>query len=840
MKRLRERENIRLVIGLLLVGCAMAACLATASSAAQPGETTVWYDKPADQNWLAAFPQGNGRLGAMVFGNPERERIGLNENTLYALEPDTCMHVAQIKKDLPCVIDMIKSGRRAEAAEFVRTRWLGRSNAPYEPLGDLFIEFPGEGKISGYRRSMDLADAVARVDYSRDGVRFHREVFVSHPDQALVMRLTADKPGAVGLNIMLDTPHKPTTSWRTEKGNTLIMRGQGPGEALRRDLVKQVEAWGDQRKYPAFYEPDGKGGCKRKFDDPTKVVLYGQDADGRGTFFEARVRVLADGGAVQAGQHVLAVKGANAVTVLLSAATSFNGFDKSPSREGVDPAIRAASDLDQAASRPYDELKKRHVADYQALFGRVSLRLGAPTAQSALPTDERIKKFAAGGDPALAALYYQFGRYLMIAGSREGGQPLNLQGIWNQDVLPPWNSGYTVNINTEMNYWNAGRGALLECEEPLFRLIREEMVTGAKVAREAFGARGWCMSHNCSIWREAAPVDGAARTTWWPIAAGWLCQHVWTHYEFTQDRQFLEQMYPALKEASLFFLDWLIDRGDGVLVTPVSTSPENSFFSMEDGKRTNNSVSMGSTMDMAIIRELFRNTARAAEILGRDPELRGELTAKAGKLRPYAIGKHGQIQEWDEDFEEAEVTHRHLSPLYGFFPGDEMTPERTPELMDAVRTTMMRRGDQATGWSLGWKLCVWARLGDGAHCEKLLGNLLQPRYTAPNLFDLCPPFQIDGNFGAARGIAEALLQDHRGSLDLLPALPPSWGDGAVSGLRARGGFVVDMEWRKGQLITATIRSEAGAPCRVRYGARTAALEIAKGGSVKLDGELRKP
>jgi alpha-L-fucosidase 2 len=821
-----------------LIGTGIGLVTAPAAVAPPPiNDTTVWYDQPAGTNWLAAFPQGNGRLGAMVFGNPDRERIGLNEGTLYALEPDTCMYRVNFTKDLPQVVAMIKAHRYAEAGEFVRARWLGRSNAPYEPLGDVRIEFPGAEPVTDYRRSMDLAEAVALVDYTRGGVRFHREIFVSFPDQVLALRLTADRPGAIDCNLTLDTPHKPTTALRTDRRQNLIMRGQGPGEALRRDLVKAVEAWGDQRKYPAFYAPDGQGGWKRKFDDPKKQVLYGAEVGGRGMYFEARLRVLAEGGKTEASADTLSVKGANAVTVLLSAATSFNGFAKSPSRNGVDPAVRAARDLDRAAARSYAELKRRHLADHQALFNRVALRLGAHTAASDLPTDQRLRKFTPTGDPGLAALYYQFGRYLMIAGSRPGGQPLNLQGLWNQEVIPPWNCGYTLNINAEMNYWNAERGALPECEEPLFRLTREAMVTGAQVAKGSFGARGWCVSHNCSIWREAAPVDGGAGASWWPMTAGWLCQHLWNRYEFSHDRAFLQANYPALKGASLFFLDWLVDRGDGVLVTPVSTSPENSFSYEADGKRLRGNVTMGTTMDMAIIRELFRHTIRAAEILGRDSALRAELQAKSAKLLPNAIGKHGQLQEWDQDFDEVDVTHRHLSHLYGFFPGDEITPERTPRLMDAVRTTMQRRGDAATGWSMGWKLCIWARLGDGPHFEKLLGSFLAPRYNAPNLFDLCPPFQIDGNFGAARGIAEALLQDHRDGLDLLPALPPAWSNGTVRGLRARGGFAVDLTWRNGQLESAVIHSTLDGPCKIRYASKTFAWAAKSGQSRTLNGAL---
>ncbi len=824
---------MNLTTPLNLLGLLFAAGLALAAAAAEPGETILWHDQPAGENWLAAYPQGNGRLGAMVFGNPDRERIALNDNTLYALEPETCMHRTDIRPDLPRVIEMVRAGRFAEAEEFIRAHWLGRSNAPYQPLGDLLLQFPAAGEVTEYRRELDLADAIARVDYTRAGVRFRREVFLSHPDQVLVVRLTADRPGAIELLVGLDTPHKPTTSRRVEAAGTLVMSGQGPGEALRRELA-QVEAWGDQRKYPAFYEPDGTGGYRRRIDDPAKVVLYGDEVDGRGTFFEARVRVLAEGGQVEpsAAGDALHVKGADAVTLLLSAATSFNGFDKSPSREGLDPAVAAARDLDRAAARPYEDLRARHIADHQALFGRVALRLGEPTPAAARPTDQRIANYAAGDDPALAALYYQFARYLMIAGSRPGGQPLNLQGLWNEQIIPPWNSGYTVNINIQMNYWPAARGGLAECEEPLFRLLREAAVTGERTAREMFGARGWCMFHNTSIWRETAPVDGQTRFSWWPLAGGWFSQHIWSHYQMTLDRDFLARMYPVLRGAALFQLDWLIDRGDGVWVTPLGTSPENSFLYPENGAPVRSAITMGTTMDMAIIRELFRNTASAAELLDRDPELRAELRAKADLLLPYAIGRHGQLQEWDQDFDEAERGHRHLSHLYGFHPGEEITPESRPDLLDPIRTTLDRRGDVSGnwGWSLAWKMCIWARLGDGPHVGQLLTHLLQPATTAPNLFNVCPVFQIDGNFGAAHGITEALLQDHRGWIELLPALPPEWSSGAVRGLRARGGFIVDMEWHDGRLTSATIHSEAGAPLTLRHAGRTIQLVIPKGES----------
>ena len=456
-----------------------AALLATSPTLPAALPTLLWYAAPADREWHAAFPLGNGRLGAMVHGNFEHEVLALNENTLYALEPDTCMWLPDVRAKLPEVTALLRTGRFAEAQELVRANWLGRSNAPYQPLGDLLLDLDGTGPVTDYRRELDLAEAVARVRYQRGGVSHQREAFVSHPDQAIVVRLTADRPGAVGFTLRLDTQHKPTASWRVVGDDTLILAGQGPGEALRRDLVKNVEAWGDQRKYPAFYEPDGQGGWRRRFADPAKRVLYGAECDGRGTFFQMRAKVISQGGKLVADGQSLRLTGADSATVILCAATSFNGFDRSPSRAGRDPEALCSAQM-KAAQRPYDELRARHVADHRALFDRLAIRLGPDTANAALPTDERIRRYAADGDPGLAALYYQFSRYLMIAGSRPGGQPLNLQGIWNRDPIPPWNAGYTVNINTEMNYWNAARGNLAECEQPFFDMIRESTVTGSR------------------------------------------------------------------------------------------------------------------------------------------------------------------------------------------------------------------------------------------------------------------------------------------------------------------------------------------------------------------------
>jgi alpha-L-fucosidase 2 len=769
------------------------------------GTMSLWYRRPAGE-WLEALPLGNGRLGAMIYGGVLSERVPLNEATLWSGGPKDCDN-PQAQKTLPEIRRLIFAGKYAEAHQLGK-KMMGPYTQTYLPMGDLRLEFDRPGKsgpaqVHDYRRTLDLDRALASVQYALDDVVYKREVFISHPDEVLVVHLSTSRPRSLTFTARLGSPlHFRTAA--TENG--LILRGKAPAHVD-----------------PNYYN--------RRDRDP---VVYASDEHGEGMSFECHLRALSQEGSISASHDALHVERATAVTLLLSAATSFNGFDRSPGLDGKDPAPIAAGQLSAAAGKTYDELLRTHVQDHQRLFRRVALDLGAsPDAAHALPTDQRVQKYGAR-DPGLVALHFQYGRYLLIASSRPGGQPPNLQGLWNDELRAPWSSNYTININTEMNMWPAEVTNLAECHEPLFDLIRGLSTNGRKTARINYGCGGWVSHHNTDIWRQSAPVGdfGDGDSTWalWPMSGPWLCQHLWQHYEFGGDQAFLrETAYPLMKGAAEFCIDFLIDDGKGRLVTSPSTSPENQFVS-SDGQHA--AVSMASAMDLELIHDLFTHCIAATKTLGIDEPFRAKLESTLAKLYPLRIAPDGRLQEWFRPFGETEVHHRHLSHLWALYPGNQITRE-TPDLLAAARKSLEVRSDEGTGWSSGWKISLWARLGDGDHAFNLIRRTLRlgPGGVYPNLFGSHPPFQMDGNFAFPAGVAEMLLQSHvaEGEIHLLPALPKAWPTGSVKGLRARGGFQVDIAWADGKLTAATIRSNRGGQVVVRHGEKVVSLKTAAGG-----------
>jgi alpha-L-fucosidase 2 len=736
---------------------------------------TLWYETPA-REWVEALPLGSGRLGAMVFGGVEQERLSLNEDTLWAggpydpSNPEALSALSEVRR-------LIFAGQYRQAQELAGAKMMAKPlwQMPYQAFGDLRLAFAALEPYEHYRRELDLDTAVVATSFTSGGVSQRRAVFASPIDQVIVVRLTSTEPKRISFDFSLVTPHSAETE--IEGTHTLVVRG--------------------------------KNGAAHGVDGALRFV--------------ARAHVMARGGSSFGGDGLVSVRGADSATLVLALATSYRSFcDVSG-----DPERTTARQIAEARQKGYEALLGDHIAEHQRLFRRVSIDLGRTGAKSR-PTDARVRDSQGTPDPELAALYFQFGRYLLISSSRPGTQPANLQGLWNESLDPPWGSKYTININTEMNYWLAESTNLGECVEPLISLVRDLAETGARTAKIHYGARGWVAHHNTDLWRAAAPVDGSE---WglWPTGGAWLCLHLWDHFAFSGDRAFLAAVYPLLKGAAEFFLDTLVEEPHHKwLVTCPSLSPENAH-------PAGAALCAGPAMDSQILRDLFAHCIEAAEILGTDAAFRNDLARARVQLAPDQIGAAGQLQEWldDWDLQAPEMHHRHVSHLYGVFPSGQIDVQTTPELARAARASLELRGDESTGWGIAWRLDLWARLGEGERAHQMLRMLLGPERTYPNLFDAHPPFQIDGNFGGAAGIAEMLMQSHGGTIHLLPALPKAWPTGAVRGLVARGGFEVDIEWQGGVLEAAIIKSRRGGAAIVRFGEYELELRVEAGDRARL-------